>query len=82
MEAMLLAAGAAHVTTLGYSPIANDHPQITTMRHTEFNARYLNGSLEKFDGAATFSSLGHAGLGRYGDKLNPYGDLVAMAKIW
>ena len=24
----------------------------------------------------------HSGLGRYGDKLNPYGDLEAAAQIW
>ena len=30
----------------------------------------------------TFSSLEHSGLGRYGDSLNPWGDLITMAKAW
>ena len=30
----------------------------------------------------TFSSLEHSGLGRYGDQLNPWGDLITMAKAW
>ena len=30
----------------------------------------------------TFSSLEHSGLGRYGDQLNPWGDLIAMARAW
>ncbi len=28
----------------------------------------------------SFSSLEHSGLGRYGDQLNPHGDLIAMAR--
>ena len=30
----------------------------------------------------TYSSLEHSGLGRYGDSLNPWGDLITMAKAW
>ena len=32
--------------------------------------------------AVSFSSIEHAGLGRYGDPLNAYGDLQAVAHIW
>lgn len=31
-----------------------------------------------FDAIVSFSGLEHDGLGRYGDPLNPYGDLSAM----
>ena len=34
----------------------------------------------KYDAMVTFSSLEHSGLGRYGDGLNPWGDLIAMAR--
>jgi len=30
----------------------------------------------------TFSSIEHSGLGRYGDQLNPWGDVVAIARAW
>jgi hypothetical protein len=36
----------------------------------------------KFDGVVTYSSLEHSGLGRYGDAINPWGDLITMAKAW
>ena len=36
----------------------------------------------QFDGVVTYSSLEHSGLGRYGDQLNPWGDLIAMSKAW
>ena len=79
---MFLAAGANHVTTLEYNTIRNEHPKITAMKPPEFNAAFLDGTLEKFDIAATYSSIEHSGMGRYGDKLNPYGDLIVMARIW
>jgi len=37
---------------------------------------FLNNELGHFDGVITYSSLEHSGLGRYGDALNPWGDLV------
>ena len=39
--------------------------------------RYMNGTLPKFDVMVSFSSIEHSGLGRYGDELNPWGDLVS-----
>ena len=35
-----------------------------------------------FDFAVTFSSLEHSGLGRFGDSLNPYGDIEAAVQTW
>jgi SAM-dependent methyltransferase len=40
-----------------------------------------NRILEQFDTIASFSSLEHAGLGRYGDPLNPNGDIEAVKQI-
>lgn len=43
---------------------------------------YLDsGKVEQFDSAVSFSSLEHAGLGRFGDPLNPRGDLEAVQQI-
>jgi len=80
VEIAALEAGARHVTTLEYGKIVSEDPRITTMRPFEFNEMYRNGSLPEFDVAISFSSLEHSGLGRYGDGINPWGDLITMAR--
>ena len=30
----------------------------------------------------TFSSIEHSGLGTYGESINPWGDLISMARAW
>jgi FkbM family methyltransferase len=82
LEAVLLAEGAGRVTTVEYGSITSKHPQVQTMLPSELRAKFLGGTLEKFDAVATFSSVEHSGLGRYGDTLNPWGDIQAMAKAW
>jgi hypothetical protein len=84
VEAMLLAIGASHVTTIEYGAIVSQHPNVSTMTPAQVTERFLasNGAEPKFDVAVTFSSLEHSGLGRYGDTLNPWGDIQAVAKAW
>ena len=49
----------------------------------ELSRKYLSGDFaEKFDIAISYSSIEHAGLGRFGDAMHPWGDLVTMAKTW
>jgi len=80
LEVAVLAAGAKHVTTLEYGKIVSEDPRISTLRPFEFNEMYRNGTLPRFDAVVTFSSLEHSGLGRYGDGLNPWGDVISLAK--
>ena len=82
IEALLLEYGAKHVTTVDYVEIKSTHPQVTTITPQQMSEKYLDGTLTSFDSIVTFSSLEHSGLGRYGDDLNPFGDLIAMAKAW
>ncbi len=82
VEACVLSAGAKHVTTLEYGLIMSEHPQVSTLLPNNARMAYLNGSLVQFDAIVTFSSVEHSGLGRYGDQLNPWGDLQAMARGW
>jgi hypothetical protein len=82
IEAILLNFGAAKVTTLEYSHIVSEHPQIKTLQPYQFRERFLAGTLETFDGIVTHSSVEHSGLGRYGDALNPWGDILAIARAW
>lgn len=69
------------MVTVDYVPIKCDHPNITTLTTKEVTAQYLAGTLEPFDAFASFSSLEHSGLGRYGDDLLPYADLISIAKV-
>ena len=82
IESCILRAGARHVTTIEYGSIVSEHPLVSTMTpHVARNA-YLNGILPLFDAIVTYSSLEHSGLGRYGDQLNPWGDLQSVARAW
>jgi hypothetical protein len=82
VEALCLAAGAAKVVTLEYGAITSHHPQVETLTPSEFRANFLKGTLGTFDAVVSYSSLEHSGLGRYGDALNPWGDLMALARAW
>ena len=82
LEAVILEAGAASVTTLEYVELDVDHPKIQSILPKVFREKFLNGTLGKFDLVVSFSSLEHSGMARYGDGLNPYGDLITMARAW
>ena len=81
VEACVLAAGSTDVTTLEYGRIDSRHPYVKTITPPEIRERY-NDLMETFDVIVTFSSVEHAGLGRYGDALNPWGDRQAIARAW
>ncbi len=69
VECLLLHFKAASVTTLDYNVPACDYKiKTVTMKDRD---RY------KYDVVVSFSSLEHDGLGRYGDPINPNGDIDA-----
>jgi len=72
-EAMAIWQGAESVYVVDYNKPVCEHNKITVMNHEE-----LIKSGIKTDVAISFSSFEHDGLGRYGDPLNPNGDLEAM----
>jgi len=74
--------GAAKITTLEYAKISTNHEQVNVLTPNEFRKAYLKGTLPSFDAMVTYSSIEHSGLGRYGDSLNPWADLITMAKTW
>lgn len=84
IEVILLEKGAKHVTTLEYMVVENSHPNITAVTPDIIREMYLDKKFQnddqRFDAMVTFSSLEHSGLGRYGDGINPWGDLITMAK--
>ena len=74
--------GASNITTIEYAKITTDHEQIRILTPEEFRKSYIKNQIQPFDAMVTYSSLEHSGLGRYGDSLNPWGDLITMAKAW
>ena len=75
-EALVIAHGAGGVTTLEYNRLQYAHPLIQTVVVDDaLNDGSLVGA---FNVALSISSFEHDGLGRYGDPLNPNGDMIAM----
>jgi hypothetical protein len=77
LEAIALNCGAATpITTVEYNvPVCADS-RIRTISYDDFSK-----STEKYDAIITYSSIEHSGLGRYGDPLNPAGDIETMRHI-
>jgi len=82
LEACLLEAAVFLVVTVEYAAITSTHPQVSTVTPEEARARWLDGSLPAFDAVVSFSSVEHTGLGRYGDALNPWGDIQQIGRAW
>ena len=66
----------AKVTTIEYRTVECSIPGLKIFTPDEFAKNPT-----RFDAAISISSIEHDGLGRYGDPLNPTGDLQAMAEI-
>eukprot|EP00397_Hematodinium_sp_SG-2012_P011511 GEMP01011651.1.p1 GENE.GEMP01011651.1~~GEMP01011651.1.p1 ORF type:complete len:604 (+),score=105.70 GEMP01011651.1:225-2036(+) len=80
IELLLLGAGASKVTTLEYR---NEKWMRKTSRHVNFVTPELFPTLRtQFDGAIQYSSVEHAGMGRYGDALNPFADRQTIQAVW
>jgi len=82
IESILLTKKAKKILTLEYGYFESEHPALSFIRPKEFKQKFLNGTLGTFDVIISYSSLEHSGLGRYGDPLNPWGDILAMAEAW
>ena len=78
----MLHLGAGKITTLEYADQKCEHPKINLVTPEALRKSILEGKMPQFDAMVTFSSIEHSGLGRYGDPLNPWGDLIAMAQSW
>eukprot|EP00755_Sulcionema_specki_P032715 Sspe_Gene.19913::Locus_7282_Transcript_1_1_Confidence_1.000_Length_1875::g.19913::m.19913 len=72
-ELFALRAGAESVHVLDYIPLEVGYPRISTKLMADFWKEP-----EHFDFAISFSNFEHDGLGRYGDPINPVGDVDAM----
>ncbi|CAD6186812.1 unnamed protein product [Caenorhabditis auriculariae] len=83
VEAFALKAGAQHVLTVEYNKLNIEPTFRDSMSHIfpiDF-CKDWSKYAQTFDFAASFSSIEHSGLGRYGDPVDPIGDLREMQKI-
>ena len=63
-------------TTIEYNKLKTDDDRLTLMTVEEYDRNPI-----KFDAVISISSIEHDGLGRYGDPINPDGDIETMKKI-
>ena len=80
-EVLLARHGAQLTLTVEYGHISSSHAFIQATTPQKFASLMLQDP-KQFDFAFTFSSLEHSGLGRYGDSLNPHGDIEAAIQTW
>jgi len=78
-EAICLAERAASCTTVDHNPVAFEHPLLQQLTIQDWNA--MEEPRPVWDVALCISSVEHAGLARYGDPVDPDGDLEAMDMI-
>ncbi|KAI1715882.1 hypothetical protein Ddc_10801 [Ditylenchus destructor] len=80
VEVLCLLNGAKHLFTVDYQKVNVDHPNISFIQALDF-VKGRDAYMNTFDFAMSFSSIEHSGLGRYGDPLDPVGDLREMEKV-
>ncbi|GJP44065.1 hypothetical protein CLOM_g3473 [Closterium sp. NIES-68] len=76
VESICLGFDASTITTVDFNKPIASHPKLRQLLVDELEE--IN---DTWDVAVSFSSLEHDGLGRYGDPMNPNGDLDRMQKI-
>ncbi|XP_023331501.1 uncharacterized protein LOC111703704 [Eurytemora carolleeae] len=81
VEAIVLTKNPGLVMTLEYGMFKSEYPKLEFVTPAVFRERYRKGELPLFDIIISYSSLEHAGLGRYGDALNPWGDILTVARV-
>ena len=77
IEAILINAGAKSITTVEYNVPVCHHNIINAISYIDFTV-----SQKKYDAIFSYSSIENSGLGRYGDPLNPNGDIETMEHIY
>lgn len=77
VESILLNNGASSVTTIEYNVPKCESSLIKCISYDEFK-----NSTVKYDAIFSYSSIEHSGLGRYGDPIDPWGDIKTMNEIF
>jgi SAM-dependent methyltransferase len=77
IEAICIAFGAREVATVDYVPVTVESPHIVAYAVGAAALRQ-----KRFDVVVSYSSLEHDGLGRYGDPIDPDGDVAAVEEAF
>lgn len=83
IEAISLEIETGLITTLDYTRKQYEQSDLLEWVHVnDFLDNSIKSSkVEQFDNAVSFSSIEHSGLGRYGDPLDPNGDIEAVRQV-
>ncbi len=73
----------SHITTLDYTRKHYETERLEWLHVNDYLEDLISNTrkIETFDASASFSSIEHSGLGRYGDPLSPEGDINAVQQV-
>ena len=74
---------ASQITTLDYTRKHYETERLEWLHVNDYLEDLISNKkkIETFDASASFSSIEHSGLGRYGDPLSPEGDINAVQQV-
>jgi hypothetical protein len=73
-------AGSGHITTIEFRTTVSHIPNHKVIKPLEWVQGFKAGTVPNVDYAFSFSSWEHDGLGRYGDPIDPWGDVKAVQR--
>ena len=79
VESVALFSGAPEVSVVGNEKIECDDDRVKVYTHNEFAKRNVK---KRFDVVVSYNTVQGAGLGGMGEELNPWEDLITLAKLW
>lgn len=80
LETILIALGASHIVTLDWRGVQCNHSKIEIIRSLSLSRAFQTQPF--FDLVIAYDSLQKLGLGRLGDGLHPWADLVILGRAW
>jgi hypothetical protein len=83
VEAIGYYLNASQITTLDYTRKIYELDRLEWLHVNDYLDDLISNKkeVEQFDNSASFSSIEHSGLGRYGDPLSPEGDIDAVQQV-
>ena len=83
IEAIGFDLSASHITTLDYTRKQYQHERLEWLHVNDYLDDLISNKqhMEQLDNSASFSSIEHSGLGRYGDPLSPEGNIDAVRQV-
>ena len=79
-ESLLIHYGARHVSTVELGEIDSRHPYNRIYTPADFAESHRRGTIQPFDLVLITAWVQHTGLGRFGEALEPNGDLFLMRR--